>query len=403
MCTAKCWYNHPSPKFKKVLFVIPKQKTEFRKYVEKFIEDYCVQDCVELSSVLNVSGIDRFDLLLIDEYPMQWLKIVDTVLTNSTIRIYGTGFQEEILTDVPDLSKTYSRWSLMYLRNAYRCPANISMRYVKLRRFFLSPFYIEKIHLALLLESGGPVLDEGSIRVESYVENYRECEAAMAGIDFESSLLITDLAGVLRDESLTSKFSHVQFIRVMGNIGSPTSFSFTGCQYNSVLVIIGNPHLISSIHSFDQISFSTVLYHAISRVLKTFTLICQEKDYVTFHKLLSLSELDIQVFDKLRHKRKVSLEHFPLLKTYNEKVEAALILIITKYADQFKEMQHLFLDVAGKVSSLLSDYLFWGEKGEIVTMAESFKSEPCFQDMGIDGLEFLLGPYLEKSSHLKSY
>ena len=123
----------------KVLFLMQEGKTEFRKYVDGFVRDFCHSDRVavlwlkEFQTFTREDASAEFDLILVDEFYLGQLEIVVQALEEIDCRC-------KCFMVIPPLSNAFytlengSEWSYFSLQKSYRCPVNIALRCAKLRR-----------------------------------------------------------------------------------------------------------------------------------------------------------------------------------------------------------------------------------------------------------------------------
>ena len=148
-----------------------------------------------------------------------------------------------------------------------------------------------------------------------------------------------------------------------------TKLQFTGVQYHSVIFVT------------DRLSYTqekaSLLYQAISRATCRVIIICHEKHFDYFHKLLTPDEADRQVLGRLRESKSVRLEDLQLLTEERQWETALYFVILTKNNKNFQTIKKLVIEKIGfeSVSKALIRSFPWGEEGEIVSMIESLNTQ----------------------------
>ena len=138
---------------KKVVFLIPKNKTELLKFVKNFIRDHCNRDYVSVIDgplLVYLSREENRDteLILIDELQIdsclaskEWYGIVGADEYLGTFEMLDR-FKGKVYASLgsfiawyPQIRsrKSFKIWTSFHLRACYRCPVNISARCMKLR------------------------------------------------------------------------------------------------------------------------------------------------------------------------------------------------------------------------------------------------------------------------------
>ena len=197
MHTAKVKHNLQSPNFKKVLFFLHESKTELRKYVEAFIDRHCDKTYAKVKTVpdfftgsLELAADDDAKLILFDECPIPefsfsvWklLKnMPEEVKLVSIIAYCG-------MIDVPCARTYFPGCKTFDLKNGYRCPTNITLRYTKIRRQHI--FDSSEKRFLSFLNSAPHFVDENSIQILKYTEDIRECELPEQQFVGESLLVV---------------------------------------------------------------------------------------------------------------------------------------------------------------------------------------------------------------------
>ena len=176
--TAKIKHNQKPPNFQKVSIVVDKRKTEFWKYVEAFIDNFCDKTYANL--VVYDRCADKClhgdeNLILVDESsPLGDMVFESDEKLPSEVKIVRTSTSNFI----PFRRLEAAEWERIAFRNAYRCPTNIALRYTKIRRE--EPETYNEQHPVLpVLNSALHLIDERrSVKVIKYredIEHNVEC------------------------------------------------------------------------------------------------------------------------------------------------------------------------------------------------------------------------------------
>ena len=237
------------------------------------------------------------------------------------------------------LQNDFDNWSVFHLRHAYRCPANISLRYTKIRRLCKRGKFFNHQPIFTFLRNQLHLIEADAIEVLQYREDLYECVLPYPYSKNESLLLVkVESFGqkLLTDDLFEKLCSKLNFsgrfsckVAIAENLDfDAKSLPFTGVQYQTVLIIIDPSISLESEHT--EASLFEILYHTISRAtngLKNFY-------YGLFHTfmttLLSLDEVDLKVSMKMKNCHKLSLTDFDLIETYEDIEETLGILMIRK-------------------------------------------------------------------------
>ena len=121
----------------KVVFAIPKEKTELKAFVEKFVENFCNPNYVYIQSFKSFRDVNftqDIKLILVDEiYPSIYKDVLDDFSHVSAKIVVAMG----ILYDMLDERSNYfisPEWTMFSLRSSYRNPSNIFSLCNKLRQ-----------------------------------------------------------------------------------------------------------------------------------------------------------------------------------------------------------------------------------------------------------------------------
>ena len=379
--TAKCLSLLESPKYFNVVFVIPEQKTEFRIYVEKFIQEHCNSRYIRIeSSIWRVQNYRDVDLILIDELYscIADFDSLSSIKISRKIKICAAVVTMYFDMAQPLVKPTfYNEWTLFYLRNSYRSPVNISLRCAKVRRTCMpwNPHYSDQsfdLTLAMTLNNGTNVNDDRSVQVYKYGS---EIDFPPKIFPNETRLLVafgldTKMQQCLCD--VQTDFSAVETIKYHRTAKATLEgdLTFTGSEYQTVIIILGRLP-----PNFDKEFLGIVLYHTISRSLDRLFILCHEADEDFMSKLMKLDTIDFCVFQKLQKKQDVAVDDFELVRSEEEKKDVLRILLLTRNHGQFSKMLHVFEaspDISAFVENKLMRYFPLGEKGEIMLMLRDF-------------------------------
>ena len=341
--TAKCLSLLDNPGYRNVLFIIPENRVEFRKYVEWFITEYCNLEFVffpqDLDSIdekfiyrnnIQLVLVDEFFLLGISNLSL-WLSLVE----NLDVKICCT-WSISFLNSFDFSLNTgtflhLNNFDVFGLHQVYRCPVNIAMLYSKLRRHGHAGRSLTSSILAFNtpLRYGVTVMQEVSIEVFSSI---KELSCALPRKRFENERVLAVIYKLPELQQLKPALQNYECVTSLENCGE-----FSGVQYHCVVIIVGEPVDLDA--AYDVNNLGRKLYHAISRATDKLVIICHEKQYDYFSELLRIDKVDILVLEKLRKKQSVDPEDFQLLQKFDDKMEALALLLQTKNIKHYKEMQ----------------------------------------------------------------
>ena len=371
MHTAKVKHNLQSPNFKKVLFCLHESKTEFRIYVEAFIDRHCDKKYAQVmplsyrSIVIPLDGDVKF--ILFDECPTcSDSKGIENEIENlpEEVKVVRT-ITYSAKRDLPFAGITFYEWKTFHLINAYRCPANLTLRYTKIRR--QNVFSDNNSHHYFSLSNSAPhFVDEKSIQILAYTTDITECELPEQQFVGESLLVvIIDLDDTDDDDTDDDDTDDDDIdLKVVTMFGDSANYcfpygtankrchfpmellNFTGVQYHTVVIIVG-ANGRRKLNCTDM----EILYHAVSRSLRRLIVLCHYTRYYWISRVLSLDNLDLSVFMKLNRGERLSDHDMRLIETKADLKEALQILIIRKEYTQLNRLLKYVL------SSNLNQYL----------------------------------------------
>ena len=359
----KCLGNVGEKNYRKVMFAIPKQKKEFVDWVQRFVDDYCDSDRVILhlieSSAERLHAEKGVHLILVDEFNITDIAFIASFFKEVERQVkicvasllYRASLLQRRSGNEKPLEYLKKWWTSFFLQNSYRCPVNVQIRCAKIRRAIhqessTSAPIISHSPLSIGFQHGVNVIHEDAIKVIQYKEDLEEiCKqipakqlkgeqmlAVLYGVEIENCNALNDYKQV--------KIEHDEFFQMCEDF-----LSFTGVEYHTVTFIVSPLKLFSNGKTKvveREINIELCLYQSLSRALNRVFIICHEENYEYFTNLLSLDQLDVRVFEKLRRKQKVAPEDLDLLISDEDKREALKILLITKSFDQFMDMKHIF-------------------------------------------------------------
>ena len=333
MHTAKLKHCLQSPNFKTVLFFVPEYKTQFRRFVEAFIDNHCDNTYAKLVAgtelVLGNDLHDKFDLILVDE--CSWVnlkKYIDAIerLGLAEVKIFAIVYENS------GLEFEYERgipWEVFQFRNAYRCPSNVSLRYTKIRRKGKTKYWQKPVFLPFLNSVQHLIDDRSAIKILKYEGDVCECKMPRKQFDEESLLLVIidiDHSDFEVDTTFANKFYNpfIHRVKLKLDFTAPRYFlPYTGVQYHTVVIIFG-----TNVAHYDasKKTINEILYHTVSRCLRRLLILCHETQYDEICRTLSLDSLDLSVFMKIKRSENLSEKDFNLLKTKEDFMEAVELL-----------------------------------------------------------------------------
>ena len=212
--TAKVKHNLQSPNFKKVLFVIHWSKTEFIIYIEAFIDKHCDKTYAKVmllpdqNSKLLVDGDAEF--ILFDECPTvginEEFQYVIKELPEKVQIVWSITYCSTLSYIEKVLQSSVPRWRTFHLKNAYRYPTNIALRYTKIRRKFL--YQLENQEFLPFFNCAPHFIDDRSaIKILNFTKDARECEPPQKQFVGESLLLVTSIISSLSGHQTYTNFN----------------------------------------------------------------------------------------------------------------------------------------------------------------------------------------------------
>ena len=327
---------------KKVVFVIPQEKTELRTFVEKFIHENCNKDYVEVISVWSyrknlINTFGKVEIILFDEFYSNFIPETFRNLANLDCRIVvalGLFDGEKFASDPYSI---FPKWKLFHLRSCYRNPATISFHCMKIRQVAHqndSIRFLNSSRLSMALGGGLKINDIDSIQISAYSEQKFAVICAEIWLEKRTALLVTDRTDLI-DVKVFQHTHIINFSKFEGyRKGLVQKLSFTGVQYHMVVIVFGNLYTTEVI--------STLLYHSISRCLYQVFILSDEPEY--FISLLRESPADLKVLDKLRRHQEVSRDDMKLLHGKGEWGEALKITILTKNTNMLNRLIEVILN-----------------------------------------------------------
>ena len=305
---------------KKVFFVIPEAKTELKAFVEKFVENYCNHDYVQIQpfeSFDYFSNNRAIKPILFDEIYGSFLSDNFVTLSHVSAKIVvALGlFDGKTFGLNPD--KVFPKWTIFHLWSSYRNPSNISSLCKKLRLLADKKWaFSNPVHLNNALDSSLRVNDENSIQIKHIdycSEIGKEIEERK-----EETLLVAD-----DENAYKSEFLNKYTLRVHVNFSDykflVRTLSFTGVQYQNVVILLMKSTSVNK-------AILTTLYHSISR--STHRVILLTPDPKNYKTLLAATPGDLKVFEKLRRYQNVPKEDLFLLTNEEERWEALQLTVL---------------------------------------------------------------------------
>ena len=220
---------------KKVVFFIPGEKTEFRKFVKKFVENYCHDHLVHIREGDDTADVPDCDLTLVDEIygfpPFRGLP--DLFVPKSTRKcVSSVGFSPGLDHASVDILKSYGsldeNFKLFHLRKRYRNPANISMQCSNLYQTQLYSHwgFLKNTNLNLVFtclnDSGGVSgTADNSFKLlkfdkkETIFSHFDEISREM--FPGETVLLVTSMPDICASSFAKEKCTHIEYFEGTNN------------------------------------------------------------------------------------------------------------------------------------------------------------------------------------------
>ena len=212
---------------KKVTFCIPGEKTEFRKFVKTFVDNYCHDHLVHIREG-DAADVPECDLTLVDEtYCYSPFTDFSSLFVPKWTRkcVSSVGFSINLGQTSADFLKAYGsldeNFKLFHLRKRYRNPANISMQCSNLYQTQLYSHwgFLENINRNLVFtclnDSGGVSgTADDSFKLlkfdkeETIFSHFDQISREM--FSGETVLLVTDMPHICASSFAEEKCTHVE-------------------------------------------------------------------------------------------------------------------------------------------------------------------------------------------------
>ena len=202
---------------KKVYFFIPHQKTEYRKFVKLFVDEYCHSHLINICDIREDFHVDvsECELGLGDEDYDYFLE-GSSLLNLFNKFVCAAGFigraskwsMDSILVD---------NWKPFYLRKRYRNPANISMRCSNLyekQEYIRRECILHNLFFTCLSDSGVSVTEEDAFKLLKYDRSedilniFDEISREM--LSGETVLLVTNMSIPSSSYFVEDKCTHIE-------------------------------------------------------------------------------------------------------------------------------------------------------------------------------------------------
>ena len=307
---------------KKVVFVIPEEKTELKSFVEKFVVDFCNPNYVYIQSFDSLKDfifLQDIELILIDEnYAAVFEYNFDQFSHVSAQIVVALG-----LVGGPSLALFScglpSGWTTFRLLSSYRTPFNISILCWKLRRLiYMAGSTLDLVDLNVALESCLKVNDEDSIQIK-HIDCCSEIGQEIAERK-EETLLVADDEYAFQSEFM-NEYTNRVYVNLKEYEVLVRNLAFTGVQYKTVVILL----MQSAEFTEFNISILTILYLSISRSIHRVILLTQNPE--SYKTLLTVTPEDLKVFGKPRRYRNVPKNDL-FLSTNDEDFSERLIMTL---------------------------------------------------------------------------
>ena len=327
--------KHVTKMLRKVVFFIPEEKEDFRRYVTSFIIENCQLEWVEVSPLRSLEKliVNYENIYLIDEYygsGPELAKCLNYTCGNFFIAINSAKSSHGSIT-----TGFEAHTSLVFFRRSYRNPEPISRICSKLRRHRL--YRLQR--LTYEYSMGNVFLQWSSHQHQKPFKflSYSNCITSMlSGISCElkSRTLCTSLDIKCFPSQVVDEAFQLYTVHHLSS-GTITiqNIPFTGAEFESVAIIFGE--------SVDPWSYSTLLFlhTAVSRASEIVYILCKDTVLDAFKSLLSVSDETDIVFEKLRSMHNLGPRVFDNVHDSKNKLEVWKRILVSENRDQYNALE----------------------------------------------------------------
>ena len=290
--------KHVSPSknnLRKVVFFIPQEKTEFRKDVKKFVADHCRPEWVQVSPL---------HLLLKEELIPECIYLIDEFYGSTTwiisklkwkrCKTYIASVSSKSAHGVYMISNG-SWWHCVYFRRTYRSPEVLSRVSSKLRRLIdRENVGSSRVSLpwAMSFYNGAPANSKNIIHVITY-EKFMTSGESFLHSEKRNLVVSVDIDSPTI-QFIEQKLNQSSRYYLSSESESVESIPFTGSEFQNVMVVLGDSV------SLDNSTSILLLHSAITRATENAYVICQKSVEGKINSILSLSETNDIIFERLR-------------------------------------------------------------------------------------------------------
>ena len=290
--------KHVSPSknnLRKVVFFIPQEKTEFRRDVKQFVENHCRPEWVQITP-LHLLLKEEFIpecIYLIDEFYGSAKEIISKLKRNRC-KVYIACVSSKSAHGIY-MRSNGECWSSVYFRRTYRSPEVLSRVSSKLRRLIdRENVGSSRVSLpwAMSFYNGAPANSKNIIHVinfekfmtsgESFLHS--EKRNLVVSVDIDSPTI----------QFIEQKLNQSSRYYLSSESESVESIPFTGSEFQNVMVVLGDSV------SPDNSTSILLLHSAITRATENAYVICQKSVEGKINSILSLSETNDVIFERLR-------------------------------------------------------------------------------------------------------
>ena len=329
--------KHVTKNLRKVVFFIPEEKEDFRKYVKNFIIENCHPEWVEVSPLRSLEKliVNYENIYLIDEYygsGPELAKCLNYTCGNFIIALISAQSSHGAITTGFD-----EQTSLVFFRRSYRTPEPISRVCSKLRRFIDSIDGNDShmsIPWAMSFYNGPPINTKKPFKFLSY----SDCITSMLSdisCELKSRTLCTSLDLKCFQAQVVDEIFHDYTVyHLESETTALRKIPFTGSEFENVIILLGE--------SVDPCSHSCLLFlhNAVSRATETVYIVCKDTALDAFKLLLSVSDETDIIFEKLRPGVNLGSGVLDSFQDSKNKLEVWKRILVCENRDQYNALEN---------------------------------------------------------------
>ena len=328
--------KHVTKSLRKVVFFIPEEKEDFRRYVKNFIIENCQPEWVEVSPLRSLEKliVNYENIYLIDEYygsGPELAKCLNYTCGNFFIAVISAQSSHGAIT-----SGFEAHTSLVFFRRSYRTPEPISRVCSKLRRL-IDSIDGDDSHMnipwAMSFYNGPPINTRKPFKLLSYSDCITSILSDIS-CELKSRTLCTSLdIKCLPSQVVDEVFRHYTVYHLESETTVLRKIPFTGSEFENVIILLGD--------SVDPWSHSCLLFlhNAVSRATETVYILCKDTSLDKFKSLLSVSDETDILFEKLRPGVNLGSRVLDSVQDSKNKLEVLKRVLVCENHDQYNALE----------------------------------------------------------------